>query len=396
MKPQRKIFVFYLLFCQFWNLPVFGQTVRPTPRQTDELEIAAFVIPGAETITALTSAKTPLPQSVPTPAPVQNSTTQVVQSIPLPTPTATPSAENDFVVEFGDLPESLLASDQEEEEFSLDIDGQNFLPGSRLFAQLVAEREAEEEEKKKKSNLPENNREALLTENTENTENRNNNPQNNPVLVKKTTIIRTTTTFGGNGNLPVNTSGVAGLTSLPRLDAAVMATDDARRLVRLAAQGDGVPLPLEWAQYMVEAGRLFSIDPVLILEVCRQESRFRNNAYSPAGAGGLMQFIPATAARFGIDRSDPRQAIFGGAKYLRLLLNMFRGEIRSALAGYNAGEGAVIAYATGRTLYPKNGKVINRNGIRTPFGIPPYAETQNYVAVIYTKYLSSLRRLQNM
>lgn len=293
---------------------------------------------------------------------------------------------SDFVVDFEGLPKSLTESvnpESDEEEFALDTDG-DLVPGAKLFSQLLAENEArikEEEERLSKSVQP---NPAEPTD-------------QNPAsasYIKKTTIVTTTTTsYGKKGG---RTVAVMPVTSMPSVNATYIATDDAYRLVRLAAMGDGVPLNPVWAQFMVEAGRTHGVDPVLILEVCRQESRFKNGARSYANANGLMQFIPATAARFGIDPYDPRQAIFGGAKYLRFLLNTFRGEVRSALAGYNAGEGAVIAFATGRTLYPKNGKVINPRGIRTPLGIPPYEETQNYVSVIYSKYLMSLSRLKTL
>lgn len=286
---------------------------------------------------------------------------------------------SDFVVDFEGLPQSVVTSSSEEtdEEFSLEMDGA-FVPGAKLFTQLLAEaeeKERAEQEKSARQNEPTQNFESVV---------------NNPSYVKKTTIVTTTTTTFGKNNANLSVLG------LPSVNATTIATQDAYRLVRLAAMGDGVPLPVEWAQHMVDAGRTHGIDPVLILEVCRQESRFRNSARSGANAHGLMQFIPETAARFGIDPYNPKQAIFGGAKYLRFLLDTFRGEVRSALAGYNAGEGAVIAFATGRTLYPKKGKIINSRGIRTAFGIPPYKETQEYVSVIYSKYLNSLERLRRL
>src|SRR4029078_13154503 len=81
---------------------------------------------------------------------------------------------------------------------------------------------------------------------------------------------------------------------------------------------------------------------------------------------GLMQLMPETAARFGVKNIfDPRENVFAGAKYLRWLLDCFQGDVRLALAGYNAGEGAVEFY-----------------GHR----IPPFLETQNYVRTIYTRY----------
>lgn len=105
--------------------------------------------------------------------------------------------------------------------------------------------------------------------------------------------------------------------------------------------------------------RRYKLQPELLHAVIRQESAYNPSAVSHAGATGLMQLMPPTAARFGVtDIWDPAQNIRGGAAYLRVLLDMFDQDLRLALAGYNAGEGAVMKY--GRR-------------------IPPYKETQNYV-----------------
>jgi soluble lytic murein transglycosylase-like protein len=97
-----------------------------------------------------------------------------------------------------------------------------------------------------------------------------------------------------------------------------------------------------------------------------QESSFKRGAISPKGARGLMQLMPGTAARFGVTNIfDPRQNIEGGARYMRFLLNAFDGDVALALAGYNAGEGAVLKY--GRR-------------------VPPYRETQEYVRRITQRY----------
>ena len=100
------------------------------------------------------------------------------------------------------------------------------------------------------------------------------------------------------------------------------------------------------------------VSPALVLAVIAVESAGRARAVSHAGAQGLMQLIPATAQRFGVaDVMDPGQNIRGGVAYLDWLLGEFGGDVVLALAGYNAGEGAV-----------------RRNG-----GVPPYAETRDYV-----------------
>ncbi|HKP84695.1 MAG TPA: lytic transglycosylase domain-containing protein [Blastocatellia bacterium] len=115
-----------------------------------------------------------------------------------------------------------------------------------------------------------------------------------------------------------------------------------------------------------EAAAQNGLDPCLIFSVMRAESSFNRMAVSPKGASGLMQLMPETAARFGVKNIfDPRENVLAGAKYLRWLLNRFDGDVRLALAGYNAGEGAVEFY-----------------GLR----IPPFLETQNYVRIIYSRY----------
>lgn len=109
----------------------------------------------------------------------------------------------------------------------------------------------------------------------------------------------------------------------------------------------------------------YGLDPLLVLAVIAAESGFNNAAISPKNAQGLMQLIPDTAARFGVtDPFDPQQNLRGGMAYLRWLLAYFQGDVKLALAGYNAGEKAVDRYR----------------------GIPPYPETQAYVARITSIY----------
>lgn len=110
------------------------------------------------------------------------------------------------------------------------------------------------------------------------------------------------------------------------------------------------------------------VSPALIVAVIAVESAGRPSAQSSAGAVGLMQLMPATAKRFGVsDRTDPAQSIRGGAKYLDFLLNEFGGDPVLALAGYNAGEGAVRG-----------------NG-----GVPEYAETRAYVPKVMAAWLGA-------
>jgi soluble lytic murein transglycosylase-like protein len=108
----------------------------------------------------------------------------------------------------------------------------------------------------------------------------------------------------------------------------------------------------------------YQLDPELVLALIEAESNFNPRALSPKNAQGLMQLIPATAERFGVqDAWDPEQNLRGGMAYLRWLLARFKGDVQLALAGYNAGEGAV-----------------ERHG-----GIPPYAETRAYVTRIIAR-----------
>ncbi len=120
--------------------------------------------------------------------------------------------------------------------------------------------------------------------------------------------------------------------------------------------------------YIVDSSRRYGIDPLLIYAQMHQESSFKIRATSYKGASGLMQLMPATARRLGVTNIyDPKQNIEGGVKYMRMLLDMFGQDVNLALAGYNAGEGAVIKYG--------------RN-------IPPYNETREYVRRISARYAS--------
>ena len=113
-------------------------------------------------------------------------------------------------------------------------------------------------------------------------------------------------------------------------------------------------------------GARYGVDPYLIFCVMEQESHFNSRALSPMGASGLMQLMPGTAARFGVKRPfDPAQNVMGGTRYLKELLRRFGGRVDLVLAGYNAGEGAVMKY-----------------GHR----VPPYRETRDYVKRITMRY----------
>jgi soluble lytic murein transglycosylase-like protein len=121
----------------------------------------------------------------------------------------------------------------------------------------------------------------------------------------------------------------------------------------------------ELDRIIFEAGANQGVDPRFIHAVIWQESKYKVDARSHAGAQGLMQLMPATAKRFGCDDpNDPVSNINAGTKYLSWLLKRFSGNVELALAVYNAGEGSVDKYD----------------------GIPPYTETQNYVKIISQRY----------
>ena len=121
----------------------------------------------------------------------------------------------------------------------------------------------------------------------------------------------------------------------------------------------------ELDQRIVEMGAKYGVDPKLIYYVMRQESRFKKQALSPKNAQGLMQLIPATAERFHVNIKDPEENIEGGVAYLRWLLKHFDGDVRLALAGYNAGE-----------------RTVEKCGNQ----VPEIKETQNYVKNITSAY----------
>jgi soluble lytic murein transglycosylase-like protein len=119
-----------------------------------------------------------------------------------------------------------------------------------------------------------------------------------------------------------------------------------------------------------EAASSYSLDPELIRAVMRAESAFNPMVVSPAGAQGLMQLMPALADEMGVtDPFDPRQNIMAGAKYLRWLLDLNRGDVRLTLAGYNAGPTVVSKYKR----------------------VPPFKETQRYVKKI-TGFMEDARK----
>jgi len=127
----------------------------------------------------------------------------------------------------------------------------------------------------------------------------------------------------------------------------------------------------EFAPLVVEASERWGVNPALVHAVITAESNYDPEAMSHAGAMGLMQLMPGTARRFGVnDPWDPQQNVHGGTRYLRELLDRFR-SLKLALAAYNAGEGAVEQYGN---------------------QVPPYSETQGYVDKVMSLFFRNLQR----
>ena len=126
------------------------------------------------------------------------------------------------------------------------------------------------------------------------------------------------------------------------------------------------PVGSDYDELILRTAQTVDLDPALIKAVMQVESAFDRYAISRKGASGLMQLMPGTADRYGVESLfDPGQNVAGGARYLRDLLDLFKGNTQLALAGYNAGENAVA-----------------RHG-----GIPPFAETRTYVRKVMGLYL---------
>jgi soluble lytic murein transglycosylase-like protein len=130
---------------------------------------------------------------------------------------------------------------------------------------------------------------------------------------------------------------------------------------------------VRYDRHIREAARLYQLPESFIRAVMRVESDFSPDVVSHAGAMGLMQLMPRTAASMGVrDPFDPRQNILGGARYLRVLANKFNGDLVLTIAAYNAGEGAVVRYR----------------------GVPPYAETRRYVQRVLRYYYAFRSAMQ--
>ena len=161
----------------------------------------------------------------------------------------------------------------------------------------------------------------------------------------------------------------------PVAEKRVVETVVAPRVMAPAPTPPAVPAPAPESAYgninklVADAAARESLPAELLHSVIKVESNYDPLAVSPKGAQGLMQLIPQTAQRFGVSNAfSPAQNIQGGAKYLRYLLGLYNGDYVRALAAYNAGEGAVARYG----------------------GVPPYAETQNYLVQVSKQLEKSL------
>jgi soluble lytic murein transglycosylase-like protein len=128
-----------------------------------------------------------------------------------------------------------------------------------------------------------------------------------------------------------------------------------------ASTSSSLPAGTPYAAEITQAATANGVDPALLAGLVKQESGFNPSAGSGAGARGLTQLMPGTASGLGVTNIlDPAQNLNAGAKYLKQQLDAFGGDVTKALAAYNAGPGAVQRFG----------------------GVPPYAETQNYVRIV--------------
>jgi soluble lytic murein transglycosylase-like protein len=186
-------------------------------------------------------------------------------------------------------------------------------------------------------------------------------------------------TAAGDIYVYVDENGVTHISNQPSDDGRwqrYMETDDPE--VRRPREGV-VPVPARdtspdryarYDAYILEAALLYQMPEALIRAVIRVESDYDPDVVSWAGAEGLMQLMPATAARMEVtDSFDPRQNILGGTRYLRYLANLFQGDLVLTIAGYHAGEGAVLRYR----------------------GVPPYTTTHGYIRRVVEHYYRYLQ-----
>jgi soluble lytic murein transglycosylase-like protein len=168
----------------------------------------------------------------------------------------------------------------------------------------------------------------------------------------------------------VDRDGTVHFTNVPSGDARyrlyMRSHDGGRRRGMAVAPSDASPERFSrYNEVIREAATLYQIPEELVRAVIKVESDYDPRAVSRVGAQGLMQLMPETAQRMQVrDVMDPRENILGGVRYLRVLANMFNGNLQLTLAGYNAGENAVVKHG----------------------GIPPFDETEDYVVKVLAYY----------
>jgi soluble lytic murein transglycosylase-like protein len=173
----------------------------------------------------------------------------------------------------------------------------------------------------------------------------------------------------------VNKDGSISFTSKPAAGAQVAVSTTAQtKMPAYAPQDKDLSRYTRYDEHIRGAATLYQIPEQLVRAVIKVESDYDPRAVSSAGARGLMQLMPETAERLGVrDINDPRENIFGGVRYLRVLANMFNGDLDYTIAAYNAGENAVITHG----------------------GIPPFSQTRDYVVKV-TKFYRRYRTIPDV
>lgn len=175
--------------------------------------------------------------------------------------------------------------------------------------------------------------------------------------------INTAANYQENVNKTAATGGVE-QEKPQRLENGSFATELDKAMSMESRGAVGLNISGDTNSLIKEAAARYQVDPRLVAAVAQTESGGNQKAVSPAGAVGVMQLMPETAAGLGVNPYDKRQNIEGGAKYLRQMMDTFGGDVQKAVAAYNAGPQAVKEYN----------------------GIPPYRETQDYVNKVLDIY----------
>ena len=175
--------------------------------------------------------------------------------------------------------------------------------------------------------------------------------------------INTAANYQENVNKTAATGGVE-QEKPQRLENGSFATELDKAMSMESRGAVGLNISGDTNSLIKEAAARYQVDPRLVAAVAQTESGGNQEAVSPAGAVGVMQLMPETAAGLGVNPYDKRQNIEGGAKYLGQMMDTFGGDVQKAVAAYNAGPQAVKEYN----------------------GIPPYRETQDYVNKVLDIY----------